>query len=115
MDYVIFELSCKMGKKIRLTEPQWHHITTIHKEFGENTINYMVRTLQSPDFILFDVLEENHQYYKQFKHTPVSEKYLLLIVKVLNDEGFVITSFFMRKIRYEGKVWVYGKESHDLL
>jgi len=112
---MIFELFCKLGKKIRLTKPQWHHIITIHKEFDETTISHMVRTLQSLDFILFDILEENHQYYKKFKHTPVSEKYLLLIIKVLNDVGFVITSFFTKKIRYEGKVWVYGKKSRDIL
>ena len=106
---MIFEQLCKIGKKIRLTETQWRHITTIHKEFDEKTINQMILTLQSPDFILYDVSEENYQYYKHFKHTSVREKYLLLVIKILNDAGFVITAFFTRKIRYEGKVRVYGK------
>ena len=106
---MIFEQLCKMGKKIRLTASQWRHITTAHKEFDKNTLKQMTKVLQSPDLILFDVSEKNYQYYKHFKYTPVKEKYLLLIIKILNDDGFVITSFFTRKIRYEEKVQVYGK------
>lgn len=50
--YVIFEQPCKMGKKIRLTESQWRHITTAHKEFDKNTRKQMMKVLQSPDLIL---------------------------------------------------------------
>jgi hypothetical protein len=41
----------------------------------------------------------------------VTEKYLLLVVKHLNDEGFIITAFFVARIRKEGKEVKYEKEN----
>jgi hypothetical protein len=59
--------------------------------------------------------EENHHFYKWFDATPVSEKYLLVVVKFLNDEDFVVTAFFVSKIRRKDKVLVYGKKNTDIL
>ena len=68
-------------------------------------------TLQQPDFVLYSYQDDNFQYYKYFKETPVSEKYLLTIVRHLNVEGFVITSFWVEKIKNGGKEVVYGEEN----
>jgi hypothetical protein len=40
----------------------------------------------------------------------VTEKYLLMVAKHLNDAGFIITAFFVSKIKKEGKEVIYGEE-----
>lgn len=107
---IIFELISRLDKKIRLTEIQWAHIESKHKEL-RNQIQKMIVTLENPDLVYYSPVEENYHYYKYFKETPVMEKYLLLIVKHLNDEGFIITAFFVTKIRKEGKEVIYGEEN----
>jgi len=99
----IYEAISKLGKRIRLTETQWNHIKGKHVEI-DNQRAKMILTLEEPDFIYHDPAEENYHYYRNFKETPVTEKHLLLIVKHLNDEGFIITAFFVPKIRTKGKV-----------
>ncbi|MEW6214654.1 MAG: hypothetical protein AB1478_05535 [Nitrospirota bacterium] len=103
-----------MNKKIRLTEIQWTHIELKHKELS-NQIQKMIDTLENPDLVYYSPREENYYYYKYFRETPVTEKYLLLIVKHLNNEGFIITAFFVTKIRKEGKEVIYeGENIHKL-
>jgi len=92
----IFETICKLKKKIRLTEIQGSHIKYRHPEL-ENQIEKISITLESPNMIYYSSKEELYHYYKHFLDTPVSEKYLLAVVKHLNDEGFVVTAFFCLK------------------
>ena len=105
---VVFELRSKLGKRVRLTQVQWKHITTRHRELRRQRARIR-RTLQDPDFVLYSHSDDNYQYYKFFPKTPVTEKHLLVVVRHLNDEGFVLTAFFLRKIRERAKVKVYAK------
>ena len=96
MDNYIFETFDKTGKKIRLTKRQWSHITTKHSDLSGKE-EEIKNVLQKPDLILphkFD--EKSRNYYKYDK----SEKaYLLIAVKYLNGDGFVITSFYTKYIK----------------
>ncbi|MEW6416890.1 MAG: PBECR2 nuclease fold domain-containing protein [Nitrospirota bacterium] len=107
---LIFEVLSKLNKKIRLTEIQWAHIESKHKEL-KNQIQKMIATLENPDFVYYSPTEENFHYYKRFEETPVTEKYLLMVAKHLNDDGFIITAFFVSKIKKEGKEVIYGEEN----
>lgn len=56
-------------------------------------------TIKHPNSIRYFEDDENVRYfYKEFKHRAPSERYLLVSVKYLNGEGFIITSFFTNKI-----------------
>lgn len=44
-------------------------------------------------------------FYKFYANTPVSEKYLLVIVEILNGEGFIVTAFFTDKVKKGGLIW----------
>lgn len=90
------------------------HIKYKHVEL-DSQISKIVSTLQEPDFVYYSPQEENYQYVRLFKETPVSEKYLLVIVKHLNEEGFVITGFFVSKVKRKEKRLVYGEENFDSL
>jgi hypothetical protein len=106
----VFEIVSKDKKKIRLTELQWAHISLRHPEL-KNQIDKIILTLREPEFIYYSPQEKNYHYYKFFKETPVTDKYLLLIIKYINGDGFVITAFFVSKIKVKGKVLKWKRKS----
>ena len=71
-----------------------------------NSGRLIKETLCKPDKIMKSNHAENvWLYYKHYQTTPVSEKYLCVIVKILNKEGFIITSFFTDRIKKGEKIW----------
>jgi len=106
---IIFEALSKLEKKIRLTAFQWAHMRFKHPELSSQE-NKMIETLKNPDLIYHSPQEENFQYLKLFGQTPLGEKYLLLIVKHLNGEGFIITGFFVSKIKTKDKVLIWKRK-----
>lgn len=44
-------------------------------------------------------------YYRYYEKTPVSRKYLVCIVRVLNEEGFVITAFYADRVKEGKTIW----------
>lgn len=110
---VVFKTLSIQNKGIRLTEPQWSHIKGKHAEC-EGQTDKMISTITNPDVIYFDGREDVYHYLKHFHRTPVTEKFMLVIVRHLNGEGFVITAFFISKIRLEGKVKIYEKNIDKL-
>lgn len=105
---IVFETLSVQNKNIRLTETQWAHIRLKHAEC-EGQTDKMVSTITDPDVIRFDSREDVYHYSRYFQKTPVSDKHMLVIVRHLNGDGFVITAFFVSKTRMEGKVNIYEK------
>lgn len=105
---IIFTVQSILDKKVRLTPTQWNHTIFRHKEL-KGQEEKLKETLQKPEIVLYSDIDDNYQYYRLYSTTPVSEKYLLVVVKHLNGEGFIITAFFLREIRKKGKVKVYEK------
>ena len=75
----------------------------------------MKLTLTEPDTVYHSVGEDTYHYYKKFSSTPVSEKYLLLVAKHHDGEGFIITAFFVAGIRRQDKVLVYGSKNRNFI
>ncbi len=98
MNYV-FEVVDKTGRKIRLTKKQWTHITMTHAEMG-NYLEEIKKTLNNPLKIIDHSFKEDLRFYYTYqKNRKHPEKYLRVIVKYLNGEGFVITAQFNRYIK----------------
>ena len=94
----LFEITDKSGRKLRLTKRQWSHIRKKHPEV-EN-FEDIEQTLKNPLKIINYSLDETiAYYYKYFKHRIFSDKYLLVLVKYLNGEGYIITAYFEEYIR----------------
>lgn len=99
MSNIIFEITDKTGRKIRLTKKQWSHITRKHPQianYQEEIINTLKNPLKITDYGFDDKVR---YYYKYLKHKTSPEKYLLVIVKYLNGTGFIISSFFEKYIK----------------
>ncbi len=43
--------------------------------------------------------EDVNNFYKYFKHKKQKSKFLKVVVKYLNGEGFIISAHFLREIR----------------
>lgn len=95
----VFEIADKTGRKIRLTKRQWRETTLKHPGMAVY-LEEIKQTLIRPDSILnYSFDEKVRYYYKYFKHVKSKNKYLLVIVKYLNGDGFVIKSYFNSKIK----------------
>ena len=94
---IIFEIIDRNKKKVHLSKERYKHILK-HPNMHSQLENIKT-ALQNPTAIRYNEEDESVAYfYKEFKDSDVSEKYLLVSVKYLNGEGFVITSFLTNKI-----------------
>ncbi len=57
-------------------------------------------TLLQPDIIVKSRTDSSVDlFYKYYDHTPVTEKYLCVVVKVLIGDIFIITSYFTDTVK----------------
>ena len=94
----IFEITDKTNRKIRLTKERWSHITSpvSPHSYMANYIEEIKECLIKPEKIINSIYDDNKvNYYKYYKE---KKSYLRVIVKYLNGNGFVITSYFVRNI-----------------
>ena len=97
MNY-FFEIIDKSGRKIRLANYAWKHITKKHPMMADY-IEEMQLALKNPTAITNSLVDNDvYHYYLYLKNKKGANKYLFLSVKYLNDEGFVISSYFEDKI-----------------
>ena len=94
---IIFETSDKTGRKIRLTNDRYKHIKK--HSYMQDSIEIIKLTINDPTTIRYNDEDESVRYfYKEYKEKPPEERYLLVSVKYLNGEGFIITAFYTNKI-----------------
>ena len=104
-EQVIFDVVSKFDKKIRLTEEKYNHVCTRHPEVFEEK-EKMKKTLVSPQIVRRSTYDDKvWLFYRLFEETPVTEKYLMVAVKILNDKGFVVTSYFTDRIKIGEEIW----------
>jgi len=95
----IFEVIDKTGRRIRLTRRQWRETNLKHPSMAAY-LEEIKETIINPEVISNYSIDENvRYYYKYFKHIKSKNKYLLVIIKYLNGEGFVIKTYFERRVK----------------
>ena len=97
--FYIFEVIDKKSKLVYLTKERWSHIIKEHPIIN-NKIEDIKETLKNPLAIREGTRDHNTLlYYKYYKNIKQKKKYLLVIVKYLNGKGFIVTSFYINKIK----------------
>jgi len=101
---VVFKIFSKMGKVVSLDEDRWRHVLS-HPEMKDQ-LEGIKETVMNPD----EVRESTHDpsillFYKLYEETPVTEKYLLVVIETQNREGFIVTAFFTDTMKKGGVVW----------
>jgi hypothetical protein len=81
------------NRQIRLTDKHFVYLETDHPEMV-GQIRKIEETLLAPDCIVRSQIDsEVELFYKYYPNTPVTEKYLCVVVKMLTDNQFMITSW----------------------
>lgn len=94
----IFEVIDKTGRKIHLSKERWGHIRKKHPEIED--LELIKQVLESANKIKdYELDKSTNYYYKYLKNIKSSAKYLLVIVKYLNGDGFIVTAYFERNIK----------------
>ena len=101
---IIFEIIDRLGRKIRLTKERSIHIIERSEMAGQE--ERIRETLVNPDLIKGSVSDNSVLiYYRHYLDTPVTEKYLVVIEKVFNTEGVILTSYFTDRIKEGATIW----------
>jgi len=97
MENWIFEIVDKSRRKIHLSKERWSHIRKKHPEIEE--LELIEQTIRSPDKITENYNDETVcRYYKYYKSRKPPKNYLLVIIKYLNGDGYVVTALFDKHI-----------------
>lgn len=91
---MLFEILDKKGRKIRLTETGFKHISTDHPDVS---IEDVKRTIELPTTIITSTYDEHVKWYYRFNKEL--KEYLLVAVKYLNGEAFIITAYYTKHIQ----------------
>lgn len=95
----------KFGRTMRLTGERLQHILYDHPELLD-PMDKIEETLMFPSVVIKS--EDDSYvwlYYRPYKVFPKQRSFLLVIAKINNGEGFVITAFYVRNLQKGDIVW----------
>jgi hypothetical protein len=92
------------GRAIRLTNERWDHILE-HPEMIEQRERLM-ETLSAPALVISTTKDDAiHTYHRFYEVTPVTSKYLIVAVKIMEDDAFVVTAFYSSRQKKGKIIW----------
>ncbi len=95
------EITCVLGKKIKFTKERYLHTIVRHPEL-EGKENDIRKTVTNADFVQESVYSKSVLLY----YRNISRKeYVVVIVKVLNNHGFIITAYIANIIKKGVIIW----------
>ena len=95
------DITCVMGKKIKFTKERYIHIVLRHPEL-EGREDDIRKTLTGTDFVQESVYDKNVLlYYRSIN----KKEYIVIVVKVLNNHGFIITAYIANIIKKGVILW----------
>jgi hypothetical protein len=93
------------GRGIRLTSERQLHIENDHPEMGSQ-IDKIKETLSQPERIIRSKTDpEVELFYRHYDETPITEKYLCVVVKTPINDRFIITAYFTDTIKRGEMLW----------
>jgi len=90
---------------IRLTDERKNHFENDHPEMSDQ-IEKIKETLLNPDIIILSNSDNSiEMFYKYYETTPVANKYICILVKVLDSDNFIVTSYFTNAVKKGEVIW----------
>ena len=94
----------RFGRIVRLTDERIVHILEHAEMVGQ--LDKVEETVREPDVIVRSQRDPDvHLYHKHYPRTPVTEKELLVAIKVTQTDAFVLTAFFTDTIKKGERIW----------
>ena len=88
-----------------MTDERQEHIESDHPEMS-NQIAKVRETLLNPDIIIRSKTDtEAELFYRDYNITPVTKKYLCVVVKSILEDLFIITAYFTDSIKRGERLW----------
>jgi len=92
-------------RSVRLTEERQAHIQIAHPEMTDS-ICRIAATLAEPDMIVRSIQDdEGELFYRHDPSTPVTSKFLCIVIKVRQDDCFVVTAYYTDAIKRGERLW----------
>jgi hypothetical protein len=93
------------NRSIRLTEERPHHFEADHPEMAAQTPR-ISEMLATPARIVRSRSDSTVElFYKWYLSTPVTTKFLCVVVKVLPDDHFISTSYYTDAVKGGEVLW----------
>lgn len=93
------------GRMIRISDERWNHITANHPEMV-GQYSKIQETLLQPDEIVESKSDASVElYYRKYYTTLFGEKYLCVVVKVKEDDLFLLTAYYTDPIKKGITIW----------
>ena len=97
---IFFEVKTPLNVTIRITEEYWRYIVEIKHKIMANKEHLVKEILLEPDEIRRSLIDKSvFLYYKKF------DRLYCVVVKHLNNEGFIITAYPTDKVKEGEIVW----------
>jgi len=92
----VFAIADKHGRRIRLSHRAWAHISKRHPVMTSH-LEEIKETLKKPDALRRSGVDPDvWHYYRYQKSRPSPARYLLVLVKYLKNDGFIISAYFVK-------------------
>ncbi len=92
------------GRIVRLTKERWRHILE-HPEMIRQRPRIR-EVLKKPQLVLTSHHDSTvHLHYRFYPRSPVGPKHLMVAVKILEEDAFIITAFFTNEVKGGTRVW----------
>jgi hypothetical protein len=92
------------GHQIRLTKERYQHILEQPEMLDQ--LERIRESLSHPDLVVSTTADPTvHVYNRHYDSTPVTRKFLLVVVKHAQEDAFVMTAFFANRRKKEVTVW----------
>lgn len=93
------------GRQVRLTDERLDHILENHEDM-EPLIFAIRETVESPDAVAQSNSNENaHLYYREYSDTHAGDKYVCVVIIMLDDDAFIATAYLREQIREGTLIW----------
>ncbi len=93
------------GRLVRLTDERREHLETSHPEMSGQTPR-IVETLQQPDRVVRSRTGEGIElFYRLYEESPVTTKYMCVVVKILSGDNFVVTAYYTDRVKAGEVLW----------
>ena len=91
-------------RTVRLTDERLGHIHEHPEMVGQE--RRIGAVLRKPDIVFTSHKDASvHVYYRHYARGPVGSKHLMVAVKILENDAFVITAFFTDEVKGAEQVW----------
>ena len=96
-----FEIRSKLDKLIRITKSHWDLITLVKHPIVRSKESLVKKCLQDPEEVRLSQEDKTvHLYYNRWE-----QYYLCVVVKHINDKGYIITIYVTDKIKEGEQIW----------